>query len=94
MIACWGLLQNAEPICVAVTVKVPVCRDVQVFEIPGPVAVVAGVVLIFQLKLPGGFVPNAELQVTQLVLGPKILYGGLTCTIFDEVPMQFCKLSI
>jgi hypothetical protein len=71
--ACWGLLQNAVPICVAVTVNVPVCVDVHVFEMLEPVDVMAGDVLIFQLKLPGGTVPNAELQLTQLVLGPKIL---------------------
>ena len=62
--ACCGLLQNAEPIWVAVTVKVPVCVEVQVCAMPAPVAVAVGDVLIVQLKLPGGDVLKTELQLT------------------------------
>jgi len=60
-----------DPTWVAVTVKVPVCVAVQVLAIPGLLkAVVAGEVLIFQSKFPGGLVVKTEEQETQLVLGP------------------------
>ena len=74
--------------------RVPACKVVHVCAMPGPLAVSAGEVFIFQLKPPGGKVVNEELHPTQLVLGPTIANAGRTTIVLVEVPEHFFKLSI